>query len=110
MELQGSNIFLGPNRDKFPPALDHIQGPSSHQQQQISGNLAMEPEYGNLSLGQGNIYNPSANNYQTEDIFAATTNPFIETLRSLALNPSQINTLLSSLPGSNVPNLQVPQR
>jgi hypothetical protein len=70
----------------------------------------MQPEYGNLSLGQGNIYNPSANNYQTEDIFAAATNPFIETLRSLALNPSQINTLLSSLPGSGAPNLQASQR
>jgi hypothetical protein len=105
MELQGSNIFSNSNRAQFPPAHDLNQVPTINQQQ-MGGNFGMQPEQGNI--GQGHIYNPLANGYQTEDIFATTTNPFIETLRSLALNPNQISTLLSSLPGSGA--VQVAQR
>ena len=105
MELQGSNIFMGSNRVQFPPASEQNQ--SSFNNQQMSADLSMKPDYGNLNLG--NSHNPLANGYQTEDIFASASNPFIETLRSLALNPSQINTLLSALPASGAPFLQPAQ-
>ncbi len=96
MELQGSNIFSGDsNRGHFPPAIDNHSSPN---QQQMNGNI--NSDYGNLSIGHGNAYNPIANGYQTQDIFAATSNPIIESLRALALNPSQINNLLTNLPSS----------
>lgn len=109
MELQGSNVFLGgSNREQFPPPVEQNQSSSNYQQ--MTGNSNVNPAYGNLSLGPCNLYNPSANGYQTEDIFASTSNPFLDTLRSLALNPSQINNLLSTLPAAGNPSLQPAQR
>lgn len=109
MELQGSNIFLGgSNREQYPPPIEQIQSGSNHQQ--MAGNSHSNTDYGNLGLGNVNSYNPSANGYQTEDIFAANSNPFLDTLRSLALNPSQINNLLSALPAVGGPLLQPVER
>ena len=108
MELQGSNLFSNSNRDMYPPAIDHSQSTSN--QAQLTGGLNMNSGGESNSFGQGNQYFQPSGGYKTEDIFASSSNPFIETLRSLALNPSQINTLLSTLPAAALPSLQTIQR
>ncbi len=76
MELQGSNMFGG--------ARPQPQQAQQFQQQQQQ---TLPPAPG------GHEYISSDGGYQTEDIFGGQRNSFLETLRSLALNPSQLNSL-----------------
>ena len=105
MELQGSNIFSSSNKEQFPPAFDR-QITSNNLEPQRNVNFQSDPGSFN-STYQSQL---ASGGYQTQDIFGGNTNPFIETLRALALNPSQINHLLSNLPATATPSLQIPPR
>ena len=94
MELQGSGVFAG---DPWFP-------PPPEPQIQVS---SMEPSHsgGPLpTISMARAAELPGEGYQTQDVFAASGNPFLETLRQIAMNPSQMNAILNASQ-SNLPTV-----